>query len=314
MPLDPMVRLGQCPICESRAAEKYFAAPDRFYQRETLYQLMQCRSCSLVWLGNPPRPEDMYMHYGAEYHEEITNAGEGYHNQRWAYPRKKILNLVREGALLDIGCSAGGFLSTLKTSRLKLYGIEMSSSEARKAIENSGAQVWVGEISDAPFPPLSFDVITGFHVLEHVLNPTETIDRLLRWLKPGGILYLHVPNIEALEARVFQSFWYGLELPRHLYHFSPTSLKGLFTRFAFQEVSIATLPENHIERSMNYVGDHLKRRYGLISIPRPMEEQPTLAWRVVRRGLRATLLVPLSYLASAVGRGATIEAIFRKCA
>ena len=292
---------------------KYFAAPDRFYQRETLYQLVQCRACSLVWLGNPPRPEDIGLHYGKEYHEAITNSGERYLNKRWAYPRKRILELVQKGALLDIGCSSGGFLSSLKNSGFQLHGIEASSTVTQKAIENSGAQVYAGEINDAPFPPSSFDVITGFHVLEHVYNLKETMDRLWKWLKPGGILYLHVPNIEALEARMFRSFWYGLELPRHLYHFSPSSMKHLFAKFAFQEISVTTLPENHIERSMKYVSDHLRKASGLIPASYPSEEQASLVWRVIRKGFRMTFLVPLGYLAFSVGRGATIEAIFRKC-
>ena len=73
----------------------------------------------------------------------------------------------------------------------------------------------------------SFDVITCFDVLEHLYEPRQVMARVGEWLKPGGIFYVLVPNVDSAEARVFGSYWHGLELPRHLFHYSPASLKFL---------------------------------------------------------------------------------------
>jgi SAM-dependent methyltransferase len=166
---------------------------------------------------------------------------------------------------------------------------------------------------DAPFPASSFNVITGFHVLEHVHQPKEVIGKLWEWLKPGGVLYLQVPNIESLDARIFQSYWYGLELPRHLFHFSPVSLRRLIASFGFDEVLLRTMPYTHAEVSMPYVFDELRAKIGFSTTPHnAVAGPPGMAWRIVRKALRLGFLNPLGSLAAVMGRGAGIEAVFRK--
>jgi SAM-dependent methyltransferase len=265
----------------------------------------------LVWIHNPPKPEEMPCHYGTDYHKAITTAGELSHINKWR--RERILKLRQGGTLLDVGCSSGGVLRALGGNAWKLYGIETSMAEARKAEMSSGAQVFVGDILDAPFSPLSFDVITLFHVLEHVDRPKDVIRKLWEWLKPGGIVYLQVPNVRALEACIFRSYWYALELPRHLYHFSPVSLKRLFSLFEFEELLLSTLSHNHIEASMRYVLDDVLSKFGILRTPPATAiDSPGIPWRIIRRAFRYGLLKPLGYLAAAAGRGAGIEAAFRK--
>jgi SAM-dependent methyltransferase len=189
----------------------------------------------------------------------------------------------------------------------------VSPTEAQKAEASSGAKVFVGDILDAPFSASTFDVITGFHVLEHVYKPKQIVGKLLEWLKPGGILYLHVPNIDALEARVFQSYWYGLELPRHLYHFSPASLSRLFAFYDLEELILRTLSHNHIEASIHYVREEIRARLGISRIPlSTVHKSPGITWRIIRKALRLSLFEPFGFLSAAVGRGAGIEVMYRK--
>lgn len=253
----------------------------------------------------------MSCHYGADYHKAISTAGELSHINKWR--REKILTLRKGGVLLDVGCSSGGVLRALGNSDWELYGIETSMEEARKAEMNSGAKVFVGDMLDAPFSPLSFDVITLFHVLEHFDRPKDIVRKLWEWLKPGGIVYLQVPNIMALEACIFRSYWYGLELPRHLYHFSPASLKRLFSDFDFEDLLLNTQSPNHIEASMHYVLDEVLGRFGISRTSLATSgDSSSIPWRIVRRILRYGLLKPFGYLAATAGRGAGIEAAFRK--
>src|SRR5437899_3832877 len=128
-----------CYICGCIGEWNLFSAPDRFHRRERVYQLVRCPSCSLVWIHNPPKPEEMPCHYGTDYHKAITTAGEMSHITKWR--RERILKLKQGGTLLDVGCSSGGVLRALGGNAWKLYGIETSMAEARKAEMSSGAQV-----------------------------------------------------------------------------------------------------------------------------------------------------------------------------
>jgi hypothetical protein len=105
---------------------------------------MRCRECSLVWLGNPPSPEEMGDHYGLDYDRAIAGAGED--PNHWSGRRNTLLQYKSGGALLDLGCSSGGFLSSMRSPAWKLYGIEMSDAVAKKAEARCGAEVFVGDI------------------------------------------------------------------------------------------------------------------------------------------------------------------------
>jgi len=82
----------------------------------------------------------------------------------------------------------------------------------------------VGDAQSAPFPAAAYDVVSAFHVLEHVPNPVVLMRRMLGWLAPGGLLIIEVPNAGGLGARLFGRAWVGLELPRHLSQFTPDSI------------------------------------------------------------------------------------------
>lgn len=174
-----------CPLCGGRASRAWLTAPDRFHGRRTLYHLAMCSSCSLIRLVDPPTIEMLKEHYGAEYDETITAAAAGspYTIRR----HKMVTKHSPPGVLLDIGCGSGSFLSMFAGSRWQTYGIEISERAAAEAIASSGAQVFVGDLHDAPFAPGMFDVITCFDVLEHLHEPRLVVDRIRTWLKPHGI-------------------------------------------------------------------------------------------------------------------------------
>ena len=302
-----------CPICGDQGLAAFLSAPDRFHLRAKKYTLARCAACGVVRLMNPPRPEEMGAHYTEDYHRAIAAAGETSVSKRWKAQRERISKYKPGGAILDIGCSSGGFLSTLDTSAWQLYGIEMEPSTGERARELAGAQVWVGDVLDANFEPNSFDVITCFDLLEHIYTPREFLVQVLKWLKPGGVFYTVLPNIESWEARTFRTYWYGLELPRHFFHFSPRSLRALTASIGFEEVHIGTPPISYVERSMGYVGAGLLERLGFSPTPQANQQKKSpFAWRIVRKGLRLTFVRPLAHLASLSGAGPSMEGVFSK--
>jgi SAM-dependent methyltransferase len=302
-----------CPICGKERGKPWAKAPDRFHGRNELYELLKCPTCSIVWLQDPPQPAQMPYHYGLDYHQLISSSGERALDKKWRTPKERVLKMARIGAILDLGCSSGSFLQSLKGGNLALYGIEISSEEAQRAVTNSGANVFVGEILDADFPPESFDIVTCFHFLEHVYKPREVLQKVRKWLKPGGVFYLLIPNIDALEMSIFRGYWYGLELPRHLYHFSPKSLRRLFELEDFEELFLHQQPDCYVEKSARYVMDDVLHKLGIARIPLAADYRIAgLLWRLFRKAYRLGILWPFRKMAAAAGHGAGLEAAFRK--
>jgi SAM-dependent methyltransferase len=301
---------SSCPLCEAMGTNKFLCAPDRFHGRRELYELWKCPSCSLVWLTNPPHPVEMGRHYGGDYDRSVAGAGED--PNRWTSRRDTLLTYKSRGAVLDLGCSSGGFLASLKGSFWQRYGIEMSAVVAERARAKCNAEVFVGDILAAPFAPSSFDAITCFHVFEHLYHPREVLGKVHEWLKPNGIFYTMMPNIDSAGARIFGSYWYPLELPRHLYHFSPASLKSVAASVGLEVVSLTTHREMFVEQSVRYVIDQGCRRIGIDRKPLARLKKRSVPYRAIRKMVRLTLSPVMDGIASFIGEGESIHGIFRK--
>lgn len=304
--------LELCPICGQAGAQKWLRAPDRLHGRQEKYTLVRCPGCSLVWLHHPPQPEEMHVHYTEAYHKLISGAGGPNPARRWRDRKTTLERYEQSGMLLDLGCSSGSFLQCMRSKSWKLYGVEMSAEEARTAEARTGAQVFVGVVPDAPFAPESFDVITCFDVLEHMYEPRRVVAKVKEWLKPGGIFYVQVPNIDSAEGRVFGKYWHGLELPRHLFHYSPASLRSLAKTAGLQEVSLETRRNPAVGTSLRYVWDDLFRAVGIRPTPVAYRGEAGLPWKASRKLVRMTVLRFLLALAPLAGGGEAIHAIFQK--
>lgn len=300
-----------CPACRQKGAESWLQAPDRFHGRTQRYELVRCPACSLVWLKDPPAPPDMENHYGPDYDRIIAAAGDS-SPDRWLARRKVLDQYKSGGSLLDLGCSSGSFLETMKGDKWTLSGIEISPAVARTAEARSGARVFVGDILSAPFPHESFDVVTCFHVYEHLYDPVQVMRKVRAWLKPGGIFYFLVPNIDSGAARVFGTYWYSLELPRHLFHFSPSSLRGIAKTAHLKEVSITTHREPFIEYSTRYICDSLLRGMGIARESLAQATPPSFLVRAIRKLYRESLLRVFSGMLVLAGEGESIHAVLMR--
>lgn len=299
-----------CPGCNNTVIVDYLMAPDRFHGRMIPFRLVRCQTCSLVWMADPPKAEEMTFHYSKEYDKSIAAAGDT--PGRWRERKQKLTQYKQSGAILDLGCSAGSFLRAMGTKDWDLHGIDMSKESARRAEVESGAKVFVGDILDAPFRASTFDGITCFHVFEHLYRPQEVLSKVFEWLKPGGIFYVMVPNINSAGAHIFRSYWYALELPRHIFHYSPKSLSMMARSVGFEVASLTTHREVFIEQSTRYIIDDILRQIGIQRTPVANTMPPSLMFRLIRKAFRLTLLPLLTGLASLVGDGESIHAVLKK--
>jgi SAM-dependent methyltransferase len=300
-----------CPGCGQSELCTWRRAPDRMHGRQRFYTLLRCTQCSLVWLENAPPLEEMADHYGAAYHRLVQQAAES-SPRRWQRHALILEQYKQSGTLLDLGCSSGAFLESLKGQQWQLYGVEISAEAAEKARARTGAEVFVGDVQNAPFQPNSFDAITCFDVLEHMHQAREVLLRVREWLKPGGVFYTFLPNIDSAESRIFRSYWCGLELPRHLYHFTPQSLRRLAESVGLEPLCLTTVPNAQIEYDVRYVCDDILKYLGFPRKPVSEGFKPTFAGKVVRKALRVTLINPFSKISSAFGFGQSIRAILQK--
>jgi hypothetical protein len=147
--------------------------------------------------------------------------------------------------------------------------------------------------------------VLGYHRLVLCATPH-------RWLKPGGMWFTTVPNIDSWEARAVGSYWYGLELPRHTLHFALRSLRGVTASLRFAEVHFATPPVCYVERSFGYLWVAVLERIGLGATPRSQQKEMGVTRRTVRKAFGAAVLFPFATFASRAGAAASIEGVFAK--
>ncbi|MCO4292758.1 class I SAM-dependent methyltransferase [Solitalea sp. MAHUQ-68] len=193
-------------------------------------------------LVTTPRPEesDLGKYYESKDYISHTDGNkslfEKVYNQVRNYSLKKKLKLVEskhaKATLLDIGCGTGAFLQTCKNAGWKVSGVE-PGEKARTLAQFKVNENISPSLFDAGLNDKKFDVITMWHVLEHVPDLNQTIERLKQLLTSTGILIVAVPNYNSYDALHYGRFWAAYDVPRHLYHFSQQSIKEVFGNHGF---------------------------------------------------------------------------------
>jgi SAM-dependent methyltransferase len=139
-----------------------------------------------------------------------------------------------KGELLDVGAGKGHFMAAARELGWHVDGIEFSAASAATAAELYGVEVRVADFMSMPDDGRLYDAVVMIHVLEHLPDPRFAIARARSLLAPGGRLLISVPNAASLQARLFGSRWLHLDLPRHLYHFTPDALSVLLEGSGFE--------------------------------------------------------------------------------
>jgi SAM-dependent methyltransferase len=172
------------------------------------------------------------------------------------------------GRLLDVGAGKGHFLAAARGRGWDVVGVELSEASARRARATYGLEMLVGDVLEIELAG-SFDVITLWHVLEHVADPGALLDRVRGLLAPGGRLVVSVPNNRSFQARLFGEHWFHIDEANHLFHFTPRSLAMLLLRRGFEPERVGYFyPEMEIigwvQSALNAAGLHRDGLYKFV--------------------------------------------------
>ena len=312
----------RCPVCLNLASAPALTGSDLLFETTAkTFTLHLCASCRCLFLNPMPGEEEIAGFYPQQYWWNTSKAQAN-------ATLKKLESIYRKLALrdhvsfivraagnrsgldiLDVGCGGGTLLGLLKQRGFNPLGVDFSQEAARVAERDNGVRVIVGSLEQAVFPRESFDIVTLFHVMEHVTNPRAVLAEVARVLKPDGVVILQVPNIDSWQFQALGAKWYGLDIPRHVIDYSKDAMLKLLddSGFVTRRIKHFNLRDNapalvsSLFPSLDPISRAVRhRKHGL-------RESAPAAW--LRHATYLAFVIcayPFAMLESAAGRGATL--------
>ena len=224
----------KCPWCESEKTQIHLWLKDEFLTHED-FQIYECLHCGLLFTEPRPSKDKIGAYYKSEEYYSHQENKKGFIPK--LYEGVKSVNLKHKykiaakgkcvGKMLDIGCGVGDFLHTAEQHGWQCTGVEPSEDAKAIASKRIKAEIISSEdlekISDE-----TFDVITMWHVLEHVDNLKWQVKQLQRLIKPDGRIVIALPNYKSYDAEYYKEKWAAYDVPRHLNHFNKKTLAKIF--------------------------------------------------------------------------------------
>lgn len=309
-----------CPVCG------HLSWPDRLVCRSSAgvkYSYSRCSGCGLHWLDPLPAAAEIGSFYDLPYYgtgdQKFPPALDGIRN---LFLRRRARFVAansshRPGRLLDVGCGDGRFLGHMKRLGFEIYGTELPGPAFERAKKTPGIQLFPGPLIQGLFAPALFDVITIWHVLEHILEPGALLAECRRLMKADGFLVVEVPNMDCWQNRLGGSAAFNLDPPRHLYQFGVRAVTELLEKAGYSIVSRRTgsLEMGPLGAIQTLLNGFVRPRDLLYDVLRSRGKCPgsrAAKWVSIVVGL---LLLPLGVLfalaETVVGKGPVIRLVCR---
>lgn len=225
---------NKCPWCGSDKAQINIWLKDEFLTKED-FHICECLNCGLQYTMPRPSKEKIGAYYKSDEYYSHQENKKGFIPK--LYEAVKKVNLKHKlkiatkgkqvGKLLDIGCGVGDFIHVAEQQGWKCLGVEPSDDAKAIARKRIKANIINSELME-DIPDESFDVITMWHVLEHVADLKWQIEQLRRLIKPNGRIVIAVPNYKSYDGQFYKELWAAYDVPRHLNHFNKQTITKIF--------------------------------------------------------------------------------------
>ena len=230
-----------CPLCGGTRPERALTCVDHYATGE-MFHLCRCPECGFLFTQDFPVEAEIGRYYETPDYISHTDTRKGavnrlYHAVRSHMLKRKATLVERnahrkEGRLLDIGTGTGYFANTMRQRGWQVQAAEKSEQARQFALEHFALEV-KPETALAEMEAESFDVVTLWHVMEHLEHLNETWQRLNSLLTEKGILVVAVPNCSSFDARKYGAYWAAYDVPRHLWHFTPDTMQRFGSKHGF---------------------------------------------------------------------------------
>jgi SAM-dependent methyltransferase len=232
----------KCPVCDN--SNTYFALKVKDHSVSGEYfDVFECSRCSLRFTHPVPPGEKMAVYYESEDYISHSNTRKGFINSLYHSVRHHTLSVkfrqiekftgLKHGQHLDIGAGTGVFVQYMNEHGWKSQGIEPDSKAREIAMAQHNTRLMPSGMFETLLPE-SFDAVSMWHVLEHVHELYPYLHQIKKILKSRGLAFIAVPNYTSYDGMKYGAFWAAYDVPRHLYHFSPASMKWLLSSAGFQ--------------------------------------------------------------------------------
>jgi len=235
------------------------------------FKIVECNSCGFHFTNPIPAPDKIGEYYKSEDYISHSSNKKGvinflYNTVRGITLKQKvkwIRNETNGKHLLDIGSGTGHFLKAVNNGGFSGMGLEPDSDARAFAHKNnhvrSSSQEELYTIEKE-----SFDVVTMWHVLEHVYDLRKDLKRIEEVLKSNGKLFIAVPNMNSYDARFYKEFWAAYDVPRHLYHFTEKDISRLLSEFGFDLKKV--IPMKYDSYYVSMLSEKYKKRSSLFGV------------------------------------------------
>lgn len=239
-----------CPVCKGTVFTDFLQCRDHFVSGEEFF-LKECSGCGLKITYHAPDEESIGPYYQSEKYISHSDTNRGLVNRLYHLARNYMLGQKHKvvckssgkktGRLLDFGAGTGYFAGFMKKNGWEVDGIEKSAEARNFALAEFGLTLKPAE-DLCQIEENSCDVVTLWHVLEHIQDPGKNIRAIRRVLNPDGTLFIALPNHESFDAQHYKDFWAAYDVPRHLWHFAPGQVERIFERNGFRMIQKHRMP------------------------------------------------------------------------
>jgi SAM-dependent methyltransferase len=245
-----MVHHRVCPLCSSDKITLHFRCTDHFISKEN-FTISICLSCGFRFTQDYPEEAEIGRYYESEEYISHSDTSKGFSNKIYRLARnlmlRRKLGIIRDrsglikGSLLDIGSGTGYFANTMNRAGWQVKGIEINEKARNDSSSRFGLEI-IGPDKISALKDSSFDCITMWHVLEHFHDPFRYFSEIQRLLKPDGLCIVALPNCISYDAKYYEQFWAAYDVPRHLWHFNPSTFRLFSDKAGFVVEKLMILP------------------------------------------------------------------------